>query len=68
MAGRRLLLVVAAVVVCGLLTAGAFWALDALLGGGMPHPLWGFGGGVAVALLSYVRTGWSDRRDRGRAS
>jgi peptidoglycan/LPS O-acetylase OafA/YrhL len=63
----RLLLVVAAVVVCGLVTAGAFWALDALLGESMPHPAWGFAGGVAVALLSYARTGWSDRRD-GRRS
>ena len=59
----RLLLVVAAVVGCGLVTAGAFWALDALLGEEMPHPAWGFAGGVLVGLLSYVRTGWSDRRD-----
>ena len=63
----RLLVVVAAVLVCGLLTAGAFWALDALLGDGMPHPAWGFVGGVVVALLSYARTGWSDRRDARRA-
>lgn len=63
----RLLLAGAAVLVCGLLTAGAFWALDALLGGGMPHPAWGFVGGVAVALLSYARTGWSDRRDARRS-
>ena len=62
----RVLLVVAAVVVCGLVTAGAFWALDALLGGGMPHPAWGFVGGAAVGLLSYARTGWSDRRDGRR--
>jgi len=64
----RWLVVVAAVVFCGLITAGAFWALEALLGGGMPHPLWGFAGGVAVALLSYARTGWSDRRDARRSS
>ena len=62
----RLLVVVAAVAVCGLLTAGAFWALELLLGEGMPHPAWGFAGGVAVALLSYARTGWADRRDGRR--
>ncbi len=62
----RLLLVVAAVLVCGLVTAGAFWALGAMLGEEMPHPLWGFVGGVGVALLSYFRTGWSDRRDGRR--
>ncbi len=44
----RLLLVVAAVLVCGLVTAGAFWALGAMLGEEMPHPLWGFVGGVGV--------------------
>lgn len=64
----RLLVVVAAVLVCGLVTAGAFWLLDVLLGGGIPHPLWGFVGGAGVAVLSYVRTGWSDRRDTRRSS
>jgi hypothetical protein len=63
---RSLLLVVAVLVVCGLITAGAFWLLDVLLGD-MPHPLWGFVGGAAVGVLSYLRTGWSDRRDRRRA-
>lgn len=63
----RLLLVVAVVVVCGLVTAGAFWTLEALLGEAMPHPLWGFVGGAAVAVLSYARTGWSDRRDDRRS-
>jgi peptidoglycan/LPS O-acetylase OafA/YrhL len=64
----RVILVLAALLFCGLLTAGAFWLLELLLGDDMPHPAWGFAGGVAVALLSYARTGWSDRRDGRRAS
>lgn len=63
----RLLVVVAAVVGCGLLTAAAFWLLEVLLDDGIPHPLWGFVAGAGVAVLSYVRTGWSDRRDARRA-
>jgi hypothetical protein len=57
-----LLVAAAAVVVCGLVAAGAFWLLDLALGD-MPHPLWGFAGGAALGLFSYLRTGWSDRRD-----
>lgn len=54
---------VAAVVVAGLVTAAAFAVLGLALDG-IPHPLWGFAGGAALALLSYARTGWVDRRGR----
>ena len=61
---NRVLLFVAAVAFCGLVTAGAFWLLDLAIGN-MLHPAWGFALGAAAALASYVRTGWADRR-RGR--
>lgn len=63
---NRVLLVVGVVTFCGLVTAGAFWLLD-LAVGDMPHPAWGFGLGAAAGVASYLRTGWADRRRRGRA-
>lgn len=61
---QHLLVVVAAVLGCGAITAFAFWLVAVLLGEA-PHPWLGFVGGAGVAVLSYVRTGWSDRRERG---
>ena len=63
---NRVLLVVAVVTFCGLVTAGAFWLLDLAIGE-MPHPAWGFGLGAAAAIASYARTGWEDRQRRRRA-
>ena len=63
---KRVLLIVAVVTFCGLVTAGAFWLLDLAIGD-MPHPAWGFVLGAAAALASYARTGWEDRRRRRRA-
>ncbi len=60
---QHLLVVLAAVLGCGLLTAFAFWLVAVLLGE-TASPLLGFFGGVGVAILSYLRTGWSDRRER----
>jgi hypothetical protein len=55
--------VLAAVVGCALVTAGAFWVLD-LAVGGMPSPWWGALGGAVLAVLSYLRTGLADRHER----
>lgn len=56
------LVALAAVVFSGLMTALAFWALDLAIGD-MPHPGWGFAGGAALAVASYLRTGRAARRD-----
>ncbi len=60
---RPLALAAAAVLACAAVSAGAFWLLD-LVVGDMPSPWWGALGGAVLAVLSYLRTGREQRRDR----